>query len=72
MESREIIERLDRLTHELVQLKASLIHETRQHNRRKSERAWKDLMQASEEVSSLWSGPSALEEIQSQRTHVSE
>jgi hypothetical protein len=29
--------------------------------------AWRDLLKASEEVSELWSGGSALEEIQAQR-----
>ena len=59
-------ERLDRLTHEVVQLKSILIYQT-QPDKIKVKAAWKDLMKASEEVSNLWSGCSALEEIRSQR-----
>ena len=59
-------ERLDRLTHEVVQLKSILIFQS-QPDKKKVKAAWTDLMKASEEVSNLWSGYSALEEIRSQR-----
>ncbi len=59
-------ERLDKLTHEVVQLKSILIYQTKP-NKIKVKAAWADLMKASEEVSNLWSGCSALEEIRSQR-----
>jgi len=32
-----------------------------------SERAWEDLVEASEEISDLWTGVSAVEEIRTQR-----
>lgn len=35
--------------------------------RRRNEKAWKDLFAASEEVSALWKGPDAVEEIKAQR-----
>jgi hypothetical protein len=63
---REFIERLDKLIHEMNLLKVSLILQA-QPDQRKADKAWRDLMKASEEVSSLWSGYSALEEIRAQR-----
>ncbi len=36
-------------------------------NKIKAERAWNDLMNISKQISEEWKGPSALEEIQSQR-----
>ena len=63
---RDLIERLDRLTHEVNQIKSALVYQI-QPDRRKAARAWRDLMKASDEISSLWSGDSALEEIQAQR-----
>ena len=59
-------ERLDKLTYEIVQLKSILIYQSTP-DKAKSSGAWRDLLKASEEVSNLWSGSSALEEIQAQR-----
>jgi hypothetical protein len=47
-------------------LKSILIYQTTP-DKVKSSGAWRDLLKASEEVSNLWSGYSALEEIQAQR-----
>lgn len=63
---KDLRERLDRLTHEVVQLKSILVYQAQPYNK-KSTAAWRDLMKASEEVSDLWSGPSSLEEIRAQR-----
>lgn len=63
---RNLRERLDRLTHEIVQLKSILIYQA-QPDKTKVTAAWRDLMKASEEVSTLWSGYPALEEIRAQR-----
>ena len=59
-------ERLDQLTHEIVQLKSILIYQSTPDKARSSG-DWRDLLKASEEVSNRWSGSSALEEIQEQR-----
>jgi hypothetical protein len=59
-------ERLDQLTHEIVQLKSILIYQP-STDKARSSGAWRDLLKASEEVSNLWSGCSAVEEIQAQR-----
>ena len=63
---RDLRERLDKLTHEVVQLKSILIYQG-QPRKSKANGAWRDLMKAVEEVSSLWTGCSAVEEIKSQR-----
>lgn len=59
-------EHLDRMTQELTEMKKIAIRlET--IDREKAERAWRDLMLASEEISRGWEGPSAVEEIGLQR-----
>lgn len=59
-------EHLDRMTQELMEVKKIAIRlET--IDQEKAERAWKDLMSASEEISQKWEGPSAVEEIRLQR-----
>ena len=62
----ELRERLDKLTYEIVQLKSILIYQSTSDKARSSV-AWRDLLKASKEVSNLWSGYSALEEIRAQR-----
>ncbi len=59
---------LDHLSHELSEIR-KLIHgmESGKHD---SDRAWEDLMKASEEISDLWTDISAVEEIRSQRERV--
>jgi hypothetical protein len=64
---KELLERLDRLTHEIAQIKASLINQAVSSSAQTDDDAWQDLMDASEEISSLWTGPSALDEIKAQR-----
>ncbi|MBI3979013.1 MAG: hypothetical protein HY331_12590 [Chloroflexi bacterium] len=67
MENIEQIQRhLDRLYAELAELKRHLIVRSAGEVT-PSQRAWCDLMEAAEEISARWSGPSALDEIRSQR-----
>lgn len=59
-------EHLERMTQELMEVEKIAIRlET--IDQEKAERAWKDLMSASEEISQKWEGPSAVEEIRLQR-----
>ncbi|MBU4373679.1 MAG: hypothetical protein KKD69_05025 [Euryarchaeota archaeon] len=67
MESfQEIDELLVHITDELNQIRKMTIgHMT--VDKIKAERAWNDLMEVSRQISKEWKGPTALEEIQSQR-----
>lgn len=64
--SKDLRERLDRLIYEVIQLKSLLIYQVKT-DETKSMAAWDDLDQAADEVSTKWSGYSALEEIVDQR-----
>jgi hypothetical protein len=64
--NQELKERLDKLSHEINQLKSILIFQS-QPEKKKSKEAWDSLIQVSEEISDSWAGCSALEEIQAQR-----
>jgi hypothetical protein len=64
--NQEFKERLDKLTHEINQLKSILIYQY-QPEKKKSRESWDNLVEISDEVSQLWVGPSALEEIREQR-----
>ena len=58
--------RLNRIVHELLELKRDIIAlKGREGN--KSEEAWRDLLSLSDEITKLWKGPSAVEEIKEQR-----
>lgn len=57
---------LDGLTQELSEIKKILI-KVEIKDKEKTEKAWKDLMEASKDISRLWKGPSAVEEIKAQR-----
>ena len=61
--------KLDHITHEISEIK-KIIVETKLVDRQRTENAWNDLMSASEEVSKLWKGKSAVEEIKDQREKV--
>lgn len=64
--TREIQQHLDRLYTELAVLKRYvLLHLP--GDRTQDQRAWSDLMEASKAVSAQWAGPSAVEEIRTQR-----
>lgn len=67
MESfQEIDELLVHITDELNQIRKMTIgHMT--VDKIKAERAWNDLMEVSRQISKEWKGPTALEEIRSQR-----
>ncbi len=57
---------LSHIVHELLELKREIISlKGREEN--KTEEAWKDLLSLSDEITTLWKGPSAIEEIKEQR-----
>ena len=57
---------LSHIVHELLELKRDIITlKDREENR--SEEAWNDLLSISGEITRLWNGPSAIEEIKEQR-----
>ena len=62
----EIKKHLDRVTHELIGIK-KLIIGLEVKDKRKTERAWDDLMLVSKEISRVWKGETAVEEIRDQR-----
>ena len=62
----EIKGRLNRVTHELIQIKRIFIG-LEVKDRQKTERAWDDLMSVSKEISRAWKGGTAVEEIRDQR-----
>jgi len=67
MESfQEIDELLVHITDELNQIRKMTIGRMTV-DKIKAERAWNDLMEVSRQISKEWKGPTALEEIQSQR-----
>ena len=59
-------EHLERMTRELMEVKKIAIR-LEPIDREKAEKAWDDLMSASEEISQRWEGPSAAEEVRLQR-----
>jgi len=61
-----IKEHLDSIEQELAQLRKMIIY---RHpiDRDKSQKAWAELMELSDEISEQWKGASAVEEIKSQR-----
>jgi hypothetical protein len=62
----EIKKHLDRVTHDLIHTK-KLIIGLEVKDKRKTERAWDDLMSVSKEISRAWKGETAVEEIRDQR-----
>lgn len=62
----EIDIKLENLTKEITELKKMLIT-LNIRNKRKTEKAWKRLMQSSKEISKRWQGKNAVEEIREQR-----
>lgn len=61
-----IKEQLDRISRELMQLKKMVVYEG-VIDKQKTEIAWKNLLNASKQISKKWKGPSAVEEIRRQR-----
>ena len=57
---------LDIMMQELVQIKRVVIG-LGHRDEQKAEKAWDELMAASKQISKEWRGPSAVEEIKSQR-----
>ncbi len=62
----EIEEHLEHISEELSQIRKITL-DLKTVDKIKAERAWEDLMDASKQISREWKGPTALEEIQSQR-----
>ena len=62
----EIRTYLDHITQDIEELKKMLILRG-PANRRKTEEAWKDLMELSKKISRQWTGPDVVEEIRDQR-----
>lgn len=60
---------LDHLTQELTEVRKIIIN-MEVIDREKIERAWRDLVSVSEEVSRDWKGPTAAEEIRLQREKI--
>lgn len=61
-----IKEQLDRISRELMQLKKMVVYEG-VIDKQRTEMAWKNLLNASKQISRKWKGPSAVEEIRRQR-----
>lgn len=61
-----IKEQLDRISRELMQLKKMVVYEG-VIDKQRTERAWKNLLNASKQISRRWKGLSAVEEIKRQR-----
>ena len=59
-------QRVDHIEEDLIEVKKSII-QIEEKDKGKAEAAWKDLMLISKEISKSWKGPSAVEEIRSQR-----
>jgi hypothetical protein len=59
-------EQIDRISKELMQLKKMMIYEGAV-DKQKAESAWKNLLNASKQISKKWKGPSAVDEIREQR-----
>jgi len=57
---------LDRIMGEVNELKRAMIT-LNIRNEERTEKAWEDLMLASAEISKMWKGPSAIDEIRNQR-----
>jgi len=57
---------LDIMMQELVQIKRVIVG-LEHRDEQKTEKAWDELMAASKQISKEWRGPSAVEEIKSQR-----
>ncbi|MEA1868647.1 MAG: hypothetical protein U9N09_00560 [Euryarchaeota archaeon] len=57
---------LDIIMQELVQIKRVVVG-LGHRDEQKAEKAWNELMTASKQISKEWRGPSAVEEIKSQR-----
>lgn len=62
----DIEQRLDRMYAELGELRRLLIQSVGPRKTR-NEDAWQQFLAASEQVSELWTGPDAVEEIRAQR-----
>ena len=62
-----IWERLEYVTHEISEIKKTIVKD-KLVDKQKTENAWNELVRASKDVSRLWIGKSAVEEIADQRT----
>ncbi len=62
----EIDAKINHIMHEIIELKKAMIP-FKIKNKEKTNHAWADLITASEEITKLWKGDSAVEEIRAQR-----
>ncbi|MGR3309748.1 MAG: hypothetical protein ACUZ77_03140 [Candidatus Brocadiales bacterium] len=62
----EINGKINHIIHEIIELKKTMIP-LRIEDKEKTNQAWTDLMAATEDITNLWGGKSAVEEIQDQR-----
>jgi len=60
---------LSHIVHELLELKRDIVV-LKSGEKNKSEEAWRDLLSLSDEITKLWKGPSAVEEIREQREKI--
>ena len=63
---KRIKEHLDSIEQEVVQLRKVTIY-SKVTDGDKNQKAWTELMALSDEISERWKGPSAVEEVRSQR-----
>jgi hypothetical protein len=64
---KDLKEHLDKLSKEVSLMRKIIICQGVDDDKGKSEKAWNDLRDASKEISRMWSGPAAVEEIRNQR-----
>jgi len=62
----EIDAKINHIMHEIIELKKAVIP-LKIRDKGRTGRAWADLMTVSEEITKLWEGDSAVEEIRAQR-----
>jgi predicted nucleic acid-binding Zn-ribbon protein len=65
----EIDVKINHIMHEIIELKKALIP-LKFNDKEKNNQAWNDLMAASDKITELWQGKSAVEEIRDQREKV--
>ncbi len=62
----EIDSKINHIMHEIIELKKAIIP-LKIKDKEKTNQAWADLMAATEGITKLWKGKSAVEEIREQR-----
>lgn len=65
-EYKTLLKKMDHLTEEMEGIRQMLL-KSKPQDEKQSEEAWSNLMRLSKQISAKWQGPSAVEEIRSQR-----